>query len=131
MSDTSDKSARPERRDAPLWRRHLPLEHETAVYVLLSALDVFMTYLLLRSNMGRENGLVIYESNPVARFFLHSWGMRGMIYFKFAMVAFVCVVTQVIAARRLETARRVLKIATVVVAGVVIYSLILYLRANG
>lgn len=107
-----------------VFRRSLPLETETTRYILVSALDVFMTYILLS-----RDGFA--ESNPVARFFLYGWGPRGMVYFKFGVVAFVCVLTQVIARVRLETARWLLNLATVVTAGVVIYSLTLLVRSVG
>ena len=43
---------------AKLMTGHLPLEHETAAFILVNVLDFFMTYLLLSS--GR-----FVESNPV------------------------------------------------------------------
>lgn len=104
--------------------RRLPFEHETAVFLLVSVFDVLMTWFMLRS--GR-----FYEANPVARYFINHWGARGMVYFKFSVVAFVCVLTQVIAARRPVTAERILKFATIVVACVVVYSLILFIRHTG
>ena len=108
-------------------RGRLPLEHETALFVLVSTLDVFMTYLLLSRRAG-EGGVVFVEGNPVARFFLNHWGVPGLIYFKFAMVAVVCVIAQVVARRKPRTARRLLSLATLVVGGVVVYSLTLLLR---
>ncbi len=47
--------------------------------------------------MGLGN---FYESNPVARYFLNHWGVKGLIYFKMAVVAFVCVIAQIVATRR-------------------------------
>lgn len=99
----------------------LPLENETVWFVLVSALDVFMTYLLVRQPH-------ITEGNPVAAFFLNHWGVKGMVYYKFFMVAFVAVIAQVIARKREDIARRLLQFATIVVGAVVIYSLVLYLR---
>ena len=99
----------------------LPLEKETTRFILASALDVFMTYILLR-----QEGFV--ESNPIAQYFLNSWGVRGMVYFKFAVVAFVVLLAQVIARWKEETARRLLNFGAAVVAFVVIYSFTLYLR---
>lgn len=104
-----------------LFLRRLPLETETARYVLVSALDVFMTYLLLR----RPD---FTEGNPIALYFLRHWGVKGMVYFKFVMVAVVVLIAQVIARKKVETARQLLNLAALVVAGVVVYSLILYLR---
>ncbi len=104
-----------------LFKRHRPLEKETAFFILVSALDVFMTWLLLRRSGYRE-------SNVIANFFLNHWGMQGMVYFKFGMVAFVCILTQIIAVKKEETARYILHFAVVVLVGVVIYSLSLLLR---
>lgn len=109
----------------------MPLERETMVFVLASALDVFMTYILLSAGTDRNTRMYFVESNPIARFFLDGWGVRGLIYFKFGMVAFVSIIVQIIATKRLETARWVLRFATTVVACVVIYSLMLYLRGTG
>lgn len=109
------------------WRAlfsRLPLERETARFIFVSALDVFLTYILIRQEH-------FHEGNPVARFFLNHWGLRGMIYFKFAMVAFVAVLAQIIARGRLETARKLLNLATVIVICVLIYSLILLARHGG
>ena len=102
---------------------HLPLESETAAYILVSAFDVLMTAWLLTHHSGR-----FVESNPVARFFIYGWGLKGMVAFKFALVAFVTVLTQVIALKNEATAERLLNFATAIVAGVVIYSLVLLLR---
>ena len=94
------------------------LQQETLLFVLVSAMDVFMTYILLSQDGGQ-----FVESNPVARFFIYGWGVKGMVYFKFAMVAFVCVLSQIIARHRPRTARWLLLGATAVVALVVAYSL--------
>jgi hypothetical protein len=104
-----------------LFARPLPLERECGLFVLASALDVLMTYLLLL----RDD---FTESNPIALFFLMNWGIKGMIAFKFFMVAVVAAIAQYIALTHLKLARRVLNFGTLVVAGVVIYSFTLYVR---
>ncbi|MEM7316896.1 MAG: DUF5658 family protein, partial [Planctomycetota bacterium] len=101
------------------FRRQLPLESETNFFILANALDVYLTYLLLRTHAFRE-------SNEIANRILNQFGFNGMIAFKFGMVAFVCVVTQIIATKRLNTARFVLYLGIVIVLGVVIYSANLY-----
>ncbi len=101
-------------------------ESETLIYVLLSAVDLLVTYFLLSQ---QSENLQFVEANPFARFFLDRWGIKGMIYFKFAMVALVCVVTQIIARWKPMTARLVLWFAIVVMIYVVVYSVKLY-RAN-
>jgi magnesium-transporting ATPase (P-type) len=115
----------PPRRASFLLGRYY-FESETLIYVLLSAVDLFFTYFLLQQRGGN---LQFIESNPVARHFLDHWGFKGMIYFKFGMVAVVCIVTQIIARWRPATARLVLWFAIVVMLYVVIYSVRLY-RAN-
>ena len=99
----------------------LPLETETIWFLLVSALDVFMTYLLIR-----QPGFT--EGNPVAAYFFHRWNIKGMVFYKFFMVGFITVITQIIARKREDIAARLLQFATLVVGGVVIYSLLLYLR---
>jgi hypothetical protein len=114
--------------DVPLWKRvltgQLPLEQETGLFVVVSVLDIVMTYNLM-ANHG------FGESNPLARYFIHHWGAKGMIYFKMAMTAFVCLLSQVIARVNVDRGRFVLRIGTLIVAGVVIYSLVLVLRSKG
>lgn len=110
-----------------VFRLALPLERETCLFILVSALDVFMTHRLLSAAAGSA-GSRFYESNPVANYVMKLWGFPGMVYFKFAMVALVCILAQLIARKKLELARRVLQISTVLVACVVIYSLYLFLR---
>jgi hypothetical protein len=102
----------------------VPSEHDFTLFILVSALDVFATYLLLQ-----HGGFT--ESNPVARYFLHGWGMRGMIYFKFGMVALICTIAYVVGQHRPLTAQRLLQFATLVVGAVVVYSVVLFVRHGG
>ena len=104
-----------------IFRRQLPLETETTVFIFVSALDIFMTWTLLT-----HGGFI--ESNPLARYFLDHWGKKGFVGFKFAMVAFICLITQIIALKKPETARNVLNLGSVVVFFVVVYSLTLLLK---
>ena len=101
-------------------------QQESLRYVLVSVLDLFMTYLLLCQSEVR-----FVEANPIARFFIYGWGFKGMVYFKLGMVALVCVISQIVAQKRPRMAKWLLNWATVVVAGVVIYSLMLFLRHTG
>ncbi len=106
------------------------LEREMILFVLASALDVFMTYLLLRYSSDGRTQLQVVESNPVARYFFIHWGIRGMIFFKFSLVAFVVVISQIIASRRPRTAMYLLRFAICLVSLVVIYSFLLLFRAG-
>ncbi len=81
-----------------------------------------MTNILLRFN-----GM---ESNPIAQFFLAHWGFRGLIAFKMAMVAFVCLIAQLIASRHPTRARQMLYLGTIIVLAVVVYSVNLLLQGH-
>ena len=106
-----------------LLQSELHLSPEMWVFLLFSVADVVLTVKLL-SHGGHV------ESNPVARFFLYSWGPKGLVYFKFALVAAVCVIAQIIALKRIEIARMVLSFALLAVGVVVAYSSGLYFRAT-
>ncbi len=104
-----------------IFRKHLSLETETAWFVLVSTLDIWMTYILLTTT---DN---IVEGNPIAAFFTDRWGASGMVKFKFALVAFVAVAAQIIAQKKPKTARAILVFGTMVV---VIYSAVLFVRSG-
>lgn len=111
------------------FRQKLPLEHETALFILVNVLDFATTYYML---MHREQGDgSFYESNPVAQYFLNHWGVKGLLLFKMAVVAFVCVVAQIVATKKASSARLLLVAGTIVVSIVVVYSLKLFLHHVG
>ena len=127
MSDkksTEPKSGKRQKSKRSIFRGELPLETETTVFILANAFDVFMTYLLL--NLGNFR-----ESNALANFFLERFGMNGMIFFKFAIVAFVCVIAQIVATQKINLARWLLNFGTLLVGLVVIYSLSMYVMYSG
>lgn len=104
-------------------------EHEISLFILVSLFDILMTWILL-SRPKDAGGVYFNESNPVAQFFLHHWGLKGMIYFKFFMVGFVCAIAEIVAHYRPRTGKFILQLGIVVVSVVVIYSLTLLLQAE-
>jgi hypothetical protein len=110
-----------------IFRLALPLQRESALFLLVSVLDVMMTYLMLSDVPEPDGRAMFYESNPVARWFFEGWGLTGIVAFKFTMVAVVEVIAQIIALRRLQLGRRLLEFGTLVVALVVLYSMYLLL----
>lgn len=94
--------------------RPSPLQDATVWFVLVNCLDVFMTYILIRFGA--------IESNPVANYFLQTYGFAAMIYFKMAIVAFVCIVIHILAWQNLRVATRLIWVGTLIVAVVVVYS---------
>ena len=106
----------------------LPLETETCRFVLISLLDLFMTFLLLYfSNRGMMRNVVV-ESNPVARYFISGWGTTGLVWFKIGMVTLIVLATQVVAAKRPVVAQLVLNWAALFVGSVVAYSVFLLVQ---
>ena len=106
----------------------LPLETETCRFILISLLDLFMTFLLLYfSNRGMMRNVVV-ESNPVARYFISGWGTMGLVWFKIGMVTLIVLATQAISSRRPGVAQLVLNGATLFVGSVVVYSAYLLLQ---
>ena len=127
MNDKRLRTARPARNWYDLFWGRLPLEHETALFVLVNVLDFLLTFWLMF--YGTLGGQRIVESNPLAEYFLYRWGpVKGMLMFKLGMVVFVILITQIIAMRKLRTARRVLQFSTLIVSLVLVYSVQLFLR---
>jgi hypothetical protein len=97
------------------WHKELPLQTETSYFILVNVLDFFLTYMLFATAEA-------YEANPVADYFLRHWGIEGMLAFKLTIVAFVCILSQLVARSSLAKARFVLYAGIVVVGIVVLYS---------
>lgn len=110
-------------------RKKASLLYETEIswFILVGSLDVFMTYLILRYSSEGRTRSVMFESNPVARWVLHVWGIRGMVIFKFSMIAIVAVIAEVVGCRRPLVGRLLLVLGVAVGGFVVIYSLMLLL----
>ncbi len=126
--DESATNDRPVKKPGNFFTSNLPLETETARFVLVNALDLFMTFLLLYfSNRGWLQKDV-FESNAIARFFLNGWGTKGLVFFKFVVVTLVVVIAQVVARKRMNTAKWLLNLGSLVVGAVVVYSLLIMLR---
>jgi Domain of unknown function (DUF5658)/DnaJ domain len=105
-----------------LFRHQLPLQSETSYFILVNVLDIVFTNILLRMHA--------MEANPIANYILIYWGFPGMIVFKLFLVAFVCLITQLIAFHHLRRARQTLYFGTAVVSLVVAYSAFLLWRGH-
>jgi Domain of unknown function (DUF5658)/DnaJ domain len=105
-----------------LFRHQLPLQSETSYFILVNVLDIVFTNILLRMHA--------MEANPIANYILIYWGFPGMIAFKLFLVAFVCLITQVIAFHHLRRARQTLYFGTALVTAVVAYSAFLLWRGH-
>ena len=110
-------------------RHRLPLERQTVLFVVASTLDVLLTRYLI-THSSSESHFSFVESNPIARYFLDSWGVEGLAWFKFSLVGLVTVIGQIIARRKIDVARRLLYFASLMVLGVVGYSALLIVQHN-
>ena len=123
MEHSKNKGRKPPSLWQMIFRKRLPLERETCWFILVSVLDIYLTHFILQ-----YQGFT--EGNPIALFFLYTWGSKGLVYFKCAMVTFIVLITQIIAIKKPATARWTLNLGTLVVTGALIYSLSLLLK-NG
>ncbi|MGY8748199.1 MAG: DUF5658 family protein [Pirellulales bacterium] len=105
-----------------LFTGQLPLQNQTTVFILINCLDIFMTHRLL----FKVEGAV--ETNPIADFFIDKFDFYGAIGFKLLVVAVVCVIAQIVAIKKVKTAKFLLNAGSCIVGVVVIYSLLLYLQ---
>ena len=106
---------------------HRPMEHETALFFLVSFLDYLMTWWML-NHRDPDSPLRFGESNAIANWFLAGWGVNGLLSFKVGICLFVVLATQVIYHRRPNTAKAILWLGIAVTSLTVIYSGALYLR---
>ena len=103
-------------------RRGLLFETEVSWFVLVSALDVALTFLVLHySNSGMTHAPIV-ESNPVAQWFIVRWGFQGMAGYKLMMTLTVVVIAEFVGRQKPMVAKVLLWGGTIVVGAVVIHS---------
>lgn len=102
----------------------MPFKFEMICFIVVSTLDLILTYFLLQK-------YAIFESNPLARFFIDHWGLKGMVTYKFSLVAFIMIIVQMIAKIKQQTALSVLRFGIAVQTAVVIYSVYLVILFYG
>lgn len=88
-----------------LFNRKLALEEESALFILVNFADVVLTGIAFR--FGAR------EFNVLANWVLKSWGLTGMVLYKFALVTFVLLVCQYVHPTHPRTARAVLLVGSV------------------
>ncbi len=93
----------------------LPHRRRLLLFLLLNLLDLLLTWRLLQPG-------AVSEGNPVANWWLLSYGWPGLIGFKAAMVLLSAGLLTVVARRRPLAGSRALNVACVAVGAVVLYS---------
>ncbi len=108
--------------DIRSWSRLPPLLYPDAYLwlVLVASLDIMLTWAILE-----RNGT---EINPVARFFIDTWGLLGAILFKFSITIFVVIICEIVGRPRPMTGRWLSRVAVAISAMPPVYSfgLLLY-----
>jgi hypothetical protein len=92
-------------------------KRRTLVFVVLSSLDLLLTWRLLETSDGQ-----VYESNPIASWFLVYTGWLGLVGFKAVAVLFASGLTTMLTCLRPRMGGFILSLACVIVGGVVVYS---------
>jgi hypothetical protein len=87
------------------------------LYILLSLLDLFLTYQLVQRSGGR-----FYEGNPIADAWLANYGWAGLALFKGLAVVLVASTAVLIGHYRPRAAGNVLAFGCLAVGSVVSYS---------
>ncbi|MFM7040276.1 MAG: DUF5658 family protein [Planctomycetaceae bacterium] len=103
-------------------RRRLPLETEISWFLLVCALDVVFTHIALHLTSIGATQLNFVESNPLARWVIQNWGLRGMVVFKASSSLLVVAIALAIRPVRPLVSRLLLLGGTLVVGVVVVYS---------
>lgn len=98
------------------------LESEIAWLILLSIMDIFLTWSLL------SKGPQFVESNPLAAWVFRRYNIAGMVAYKFLLIGAVVVIAELVERVKPGRGRFVLRVGIVAAAAVVIYSVMLNLR---
>lgn len=103
----------------------LQYESEISWFVLVSVLDIVLTFLILRYSAEGRTRAPLIEGNPIARWILQQSGFVGMAVFKLMITGVVCVIAEFVGTHRPGLGAGLLRCGTVIVAGVVVYSVML------
>jgi hypothetical protein len=99
----------------------MPHARKILLFGLLSAADLFLTWRLLRQADGQ-----VYESNPIANWWLVSYGWPGLAAFKLAVVVLAMGLSIVLSRAHPRAGARVLEFACSALLVVVLYSCSLF-----
>jgi len=88
-----------------------------ALFAALGLIDLGLTCHLLRISSGH-----IYESNPLAQWWLARWGWAGLVAFKLVLIALATAAIALVARSRPRVAARVLTFSCLATLVVIVYS---------
>ena len=100
-----------------LFNRHLRYPSAYLWLVLLSALDVMLTWTIFYAGGT--------EANPIAEAVIDQWGLNGMIVYKFALIGVFILICEGVGTLRDTTGRMLSRLSIAIAAVPVVWSLIL------
>ncbi|WP_220490459.1 DUF5658 family protein [Tautonia rosea] len=118
----SEQDRHPGKNGSAWHTRSLLLESEIAWLIILSVLDVFLTWALL------SRGPQFIESNPLAAWVFRQYNIKGLVAYKFLLIAAVVVIAEGVEYAKEGRGKLVLRIGIIAAAAVVLYSVMLNLR---
>lgn len=96
-----------------IFRRHLALEEESSVFILVNFADVVLTGLALREHAR--------EANLLAAWVMERFGLPAVVIYKFALVTFVLLICQYIHPTHPKLARWILLVGSIAYGLLVAY----------
>lgn len=103
-----------------LLNRHLRYPNAYTWLLLMSAMDVMLTWIILHLE-GRE-------VNPVANWVLSRWALNGIIFYKFALILTFIGICEVVGSMRDSTGRTLSRVSVMIAMIPVVWSLFLLFR---
>ena len=91
-------------------------------FVFVSALDITLTWVILQSG-----GV---EVNPIADAVIQTFGLQGMVAFKFALVIFVIIMCEWLGRRSDRQGRKIAEWAVAITSIPVVLSFVMLIAAN-
>jgi hypothetical protein len=98
-------------------RRHVLFPNGYAWFVLVSALDIMLTWVVLHVG-GRE-------ANALADRVIFHFGLPGLVTYKFVLVIVVVAICEFVGRRKRETARKLLSVGIMITCMPVVLALAL------
>ena len=105
-----------------LLTRHMRYPNSYAWLLLLSSMDIMLTWVILLFGGA--------EVNPLARWIIDHYGLTGMIIYKFALIVFFICICEVVGTLRDSTGWLLSKFSVLVACVPVVWAMYLLARHN-
>lgn len=107
---------------ASLLTRHMHYPNSYAWLLLLSSMDIMLTWVILLFGGG--------EVNPIARWIIDHYNLLGMIVYKFALIVFFILICEVVGTLRHSTGWLLSKVSVMIACVPVVWAMYLLARHN-